>query len=578
MGSNVLKPGINDLRTVNPPLAAEWDTERNGGLRPEDVMAGSEKKAWWKCSLGHSWRAAVYSRNSNGRGCPYCTGQKVLRGFNDFETLNPALASEWDHEKNAPVTPRMVTKASSRKFYWVCSLSHSWRDTVSHRHLGRGCPYCAGQKLLAGFNDLSATHPKLAAEWDYEKNGSLTPSDVMAGSEKKVWWKCSEGHSWQAVVYSRKNGAGCPYCTGRKILPGFNDLETLCPEVAAEWDYEKNGKTTPDMIPPSTNRKFHWKCKKGHEWTAGTAERSRGDGCPYCSGKRFLPGEGDLFHARPDLMGEWDWERNEYLDPAKMAPSSSKKVWWLGKCGHRWQAAPKNRIYGNGCPYCSGRMILAGFNDLLSQRPEVAAEWCYERNEGLTPELVHYGSNKYAWFRCRHGHEWHARIADRTYSNSQCPYCAGCIPVQGITDLKTLHPELMREWDWVRNPGIKPENYTEGSHRRVYWKCEKGHTWMAEIYKRVQGGGCPYCFRKKDKHKVFPGVNDLATHAPELAAEWDTQMNGDLRPEDVTPFSNRGIWWKCKNGHRWRTSPNIRARGTGCPYCDGKTPRRMRLI
>lgn len=196
MGSNVLKPGINDLRTVNPPLAAEWDTERNGGLRPEDVMAGSEKKAWWKCSFGHSWRAAVYSRNSNGRGCPFCTGQKVLQGFNDLETLNPALASEWDYEKNAPVTPRMVTKASSRKFYWVCGLSHSWRDTVSHRHLGRGCPYCAGQKLLAGFNDLLSTHPQLAAEWDHEKNGSLTPSDVMAGTEKKVWWKCSEGHSW----------------------------------------------------------------------------------------------------------------------------------------------------------------------------------------------------------------------------------------------------------------------------------------------------------------------------------------------------------------------------------------------
>lgn len=313
MGSNVLKPGINDLRTVNPPLAAEWDTERNGGLRPEDVMAGSEKKAWWKCSFGHSWRAAVYSRNSNGRGCPFCTGQKVLQGFNDLETLNPALASEWDYEKNAPVTPRMVTKASSRKFYWVCGLSHSWRDTVSHRHLGRGCPYCAGQKLLAGFNDLLSTHPQLAAEWDHEKNGSLTPSDVMAGTEKKVWWKCSEGHSWQAVVYSRKNGTGCPYCAGQKILPGFNDLETLCPEIAAEWDYEKNGKPTPDMVPPSTSRKYHWKCRKGHEWTAGTAERSRGDGCPYCSGKRILPGKGDLLHSHPDLMGEWDWEKNSTL-------------------------------------------------------------------------------------------------------------------------------------------------------------------------------------------------------------------------------------------------------------------------
>ena len=152
--------------------------------------------------------------------------------------------------------------------------------------------------------------------------------------------------------------------------------------------------------------------------------------------------------------------------------NSSKKVWWLGKCGHSWQAAPKNRIYGNGCPYCSGRIILSGFNDLLSQRPAVAAEWCYEKNEGVTPEMVHYGSNKYAWFRCRNGHEWRARIADRTYANNGCPYCSNRIPVPGVTDLRTLHPELMREWDWERNPGIKPENFTEGSRRKVHWKCE----------------------------------------------------------------------------------------------------------
>ena len=115
MGSNILVKGINDLKTVNPALASEWDNDRNGNTGPDEVMSGSEKKAWWKCSLGHSWRAAVYSRNSAGNGCPYCAGQKVLAGFNDLASRNPALASEWDYEKNGPLKPEEVTERSNRK-------------------------------------------------------------------------------------------------------------------------------------------------------------------------------------------------------------------------------------------------------------------------------------------------------------------------------------------------------------------------------------------------------------------------------------------------------------------------------
>lgn len=578
MGSNILIKGINDLKTVNPELASEWDTGRNGNTGPDEVMAGSEKKAWWKCSLGHSWRAAVYSRNSAGNGCPYCAGQKVLPGFNDLATRNPALALEWDHEKNDPLRPEDVTERSNRKVYWRCSLMHTWKDTVNHRSSGRGCPYCAGQRILPGFNDLKTTHPKLAAEWDAEKNGSLAPEAVMAGSGKKAWWVCPSGHSWQAVIYSRKNGTGCPYCAGQKILPGFNDLATLRPVIASEWDFEANDGLSPDRVPAATNRKFAWICGKGHRWKAGTAERSRGDGCPYCSGKRIVPGEGDLSHAYPELMNEWDWEKNGSADPGKMAPSSRRKVWWTGKCGHNWQASPCSRVYGSGCPYCTGRLVLPGFNDLATTHPQIAAEWCYGRNEGFSPETVHGGSMRYAWFRCGFGHEWRTRISFRTTRNTGCPYCANRIPVVGKNDFQTLHPELMQEWDWDSNPGIHPEQYTEGSQKKIHWKCGKGHTWSATIYSRVHGGRCPFCVRKEDPHKVFPGINDLASCLPELVSEWDYQLNGDLRPEDVRPSSNRGVWWKCKNGHSWKTSPNVRARGSGCPYCDGKTPRRMRLI
>ena len=93
-------------------------------------------------------------------------------------------------------------------------------------------------------------------------------------------------------------------------------------------------------------------------------------------------------HAFPELMEEWDWEKNGRTDPAKLAPSSGRKVWWTGKCGHSWQAPPSNRVYGSSCPYCSGRAVLPGFNDLAATHPQIASEWCYERNKGFTPETV----------------------------------------------------------------------------------------------------------------------------------------------------------------------------------------------
>lgn len=85
----------------------------------------------------------------------------------------------------------------------------------------------------------------LLKEWDESRNFPLTPDTVSYGSKKKVWWTCENGHSWQTTVHVRSEGSGCPYCTGRKVLPGFNDLETLYPDVAAQWDREKNGSLSP---------------------------------------------------------------------------------------------------------------------------------------------------------------------------------------------------------------------------------------------------------------------------------------------------------------------------------------------
>ena len=413
-GSDKVKlvKGVNDLATVNPTLAEEWNYEKNSSFTPDQVTAGSNKKVWWKCNKGHEWEATVESRSRNG--CPYCSGKKALKGFNDLVTTSPTLAEKWNYEKNGTLTPDQVTAGSGKKVWWKCEHGHEWEATVCNRTLGRGCPYCmaikktsfaeqaisyylnkvttvkgrwtgmgkeidvylpeirvgieynglhwhkekekqdrikinffkrrnirmvtvaeSNQNVVRGdiiehkikdissldwaikeiFNLLGLEHininserdrieilnkyyilekngsldnkkPILAEEWNYEKNGTLAPDMFMAGSNKKVWWKCEHGHEWEAVIASRSSGNGCPFCAGKKALKGFNDLATANPTLAKEWNYEKNGSLTPDQVTEWSNKKVWWKCKHGHEWEAIVNNRSKGNGCPYCSGRK----------------------------------------------------------------------------------------------------------------------------------------------------------------------------------------------------------------------------------------------------------------------------------------------------
>lgn len=266
-----------------PELIVQWDFEKNT-LLPAEITVGSGKKIWWKCEHGHSWEAAVYNRSA-GQGCPYCAGQKVWAGFNDLATTHPKLAHEWDYEKNT-ILLTSVSAGSHKKVWWKCGKGHSWEATICDRAGGVwGCPYCAGRRVLSGFNDLATTHPKLVAQWDFEKNNIL-PTEVSSGSEKKAWWACEYGHSWEAMVASRVRGNGCPYCSGQKVWPGFNDLATTYPALLLEWDFEKNS-FPPTEISSGSGRKVWWKCSQGHSHEASVCDKTRTDkrhiDCPSCA-------------------------------------------------------------------------------------------------------------------------------------------------------------------------------------------------------------------------------------------------------------------------------------------------------
>lgn len=226
--------------------------------------------------------------------------------------LSAELRSQWVTELNLPLEPEFVTPGSHRMVWWRCSKGHLWKASVKSRSCGCSCPVCANRAVLPGQNDLASTHPEIAAQWDIEHNGELTPQDVVAGSHKRVWWRCEHGHEWLAAIYSRTtSGTGCPVCTGKRVLPGVNDLLSQFPELSLEWDYELNGELTPQKVSTASNRRVWWRCSLGHEWQAIVASRARmGTGCPYCAGRKVLEGFNDLASRFPKLAEQWASELN----------------------------------------------------------------------------------------------------------------------------------------------------------------------------------------------------------------------------------------------------------------------------
>ena len=196
---------------------------------------------------------------------------------------------------------------------------------------------------------LAEERPELVRQW--HRSNTLSPYKVSCGSHKKVLWVCAKGHTWEATVKNRVlAGSGCPYCEHRAVLKGYNDLETVNPELAKTWSPKNVIK--PSDVSPSSNTEVLWICENGHEWSARVADRNEGHGCPYCAGHRVWRGFNDLASTHPDLVSEWS-DKNKGLSPETITYKNRTNVWWhCSKCGNEYQAVVYARAKGRICPFC----------------------------------------------------------------------------------------------------------------------------------------------------------------------------------------------------------------------------------
>ena len=230
---------------------------------------------------------------------------------------------------------------------------------------------------MAMNNNLAEVHPELVSEWS-EKNLLLTPDGITFGSNKKVWWKGTCGHEWQASVKARSNGEKCPICSGARVIAGINDLQTTHPEIASEWS-EKNLPLKPDEVNAKSRKNVWWRCGKcGNEWKSVINARVKGTVCPVCAEREVLAGYNDLATTDSQLLSEWDYEQNK-LKPTEVSRTSAKRAWWKCRHGHSWSMKINERtILNKGCRICE--------QEYLSLFPTLAVSY-YSNKKGLKAEL-----------------------------------------------------------------------------------------------------------------------------------------------------------------------------------------------
>ena len=433
-----------------------WDDEKNGFPLTEEVP--TRTFVWWKCE-NHEERyyKRILDQIKYGVSCNYCSGHAVLKGFNDLATTHPHVIERWDYEKN-DVTPEEVKANSNKLYYFLCKdFDHSFPQNLKYFvNSGMSCVYCSNRRVLKGFNDLQTMVPEIAQEVDISKGAD--PARLVYTTSKKIWWVCSNGHEYERSVKSRTvEGAGCPYCMGSRILPGFNDVLSSLPDEVDSWDFEKND-TDPTKIIFTSEKKVWWICDLGHSYLRSIyLHIKRKWRCPYCSNKELLSGYNDVVSKAPHLVSEWDYNKNDDL-PENVKYISGEKFWWVcKKCGSSFHTSLEKRVNrGQGCPYCAGCKTMPGMNDFATKHPHLLPDWDYEKNE-ISPGELSSKSHTKVWWKCNNNHSWQASPNDRARDKKNgkgptgCPICNANVSLRENDLFKYVVSILPEEIEVLQN-------------------------------------------------------------------------------------------------------------------------------
>lgn len=437
------RPGVHrlsgkPLSITHPSLIIQWNDSR---FLPDSVSFGSSIPVDWKCEVcDHCWHTSPNARITKSRvsGCPVCTsGSLHSDRRNSLLNTHPNIAKDFNPTKNTDFTVNEIVAGTNKKIWWKChTCNYEWKASGNHRtNKGRNCKACNNQAVKPDkSNSLAMAFPNLVEDFDYSKNGDLTPLELTQGGKTKIWWKCKTcEHSWSGRISHRTSaGAGCPCCSGNDVhSDGRNSMKNTHPKLALEFHPSKNQNMTPDNVKAGTGRKVWWFCQEcNHEWkVAGSNRVSQNSGCPSCAGKVVhIDGRNSIATLMPELIDEWNLD-NKGKDLSKLTIGSNKMALWAcQKCNHNFKCRINHRtLSGVGCPVCAGKAVHEdGRNSMRQTHPELAKEFHPTKNGKLTPDNIITGTAKRLWWICsKCEKQWKTKGTTRvSKGGSNCPSCA----------------------------------------------------------------------------------------------------------------------------------------------------------
>ena len=272
----------NSFADKSPEAAAEWDYEKNNDKTPYEVSPSTSSKYWFKCKLGHSYKAPPASR-TGGHGCPKCTNsssQPELRVYTEFKHLFPDT-----------VHRHKMRKVEFDIFVPVLDLAIEYDGAYWHEKASakdkRKNHFCKinGIKLVR----LRETPLKKLLDTDVivpSRNFNKSDMDTLV---RRIFF---ELYQIEIMDNRIKDYLACDEFLNEALFDEYRtylplphpskSLATLRPELQKFWDYEKNHPLTPEHFTAGSNRKVYWICRKGHSYKKIVYDRAKAVGCPIC--------------------------------------------------------------------------------------------------------------------------------------------------------------------------------------------------------------------------------------------------------------------------------------------------------
>jgi len=490
---------------------------------------------------------------------------------------------------------------STKEINWKCENGHTFKEKISVMYKRKHkCFYCTGRQIWPGENDLQTLYPEIAKEFDIEKN-RITPDRISPKDIATYWWTCENNHpSFQQSVNHRvERKTVCPYCAGRKIICGENDLETLFPEIAKEWDTEKNNGVLPVEVSPYTSKSYWWICPKGHSYKKKVIQRTKYHkpiDCTKCikAHSTSFPEQAIYFYAKKCFHDAI----NRYKDPFKNGmeldiyiPTYKLGIEYDGVAFHN-DEDQHQREYKKymACKQLGIRLVR--IKESKDTWKDTADEIFYVSKRMKDMELAAFlrylfgrlfffsmytfdtTDSKDSYLNRRYGFP-----TDFNVSRDRPEILEYLVDVEHSFGME--YPELAAMWCEGSNGKVTPFMFASGSNYQATWKCPKcGETWKSPIASIVSRkvSSCKACSMKEMGNNITKAKTakngSLAEKSEELLRQWDYEANGSLSPYAIPLNYSFEVAWKCdKCGYKWSSSPNARVRVnkiSKCPHCEGR--------